>query len=85
VEEAMTSMEMALGALFHPGRVPEQRLLSLKICQWWWRSCKTLSQNSPIDLGFSVPRLLIGEKEASQVGQGGLTTGPRRPGVIRAG
>jgi hypothetical protein len=28
--EAMASMEMALGALPHPGRVPEQRVLSPK-------------------------------------------------------
>jgi hypothetical protein len=28
--EAMESIEMALGALPHPGRVPEQRLLSSK-------------------------------------------------------
>jgi hypothetical protein len=29
--EAMESMETALGALPHPGKVPEQRLLSPKI------------------------------------------------------
>jgi hypothetical protein len=29
--EAMESMEMAPGALPHPGKVPEQRLLSPKI------------------------------------------------------
>jgi hypothetical protein len=31
VVEAMESMEMAPGALPHPGRVPEQRLLSPEI------------------------------------------------------
>jgi hypothetical protein len=30
--EATTSMEMAPGALPRPGRVPEKRLLSPKIC-----------------------------------------------------
>jgi hypothetical protein len=80
VEEATASMEMAPGALPHPGRVPEQRLLSLKI-RWWRRwSCRTLSRKSPTDLGFSIPRLYIGEKAASEVDQGHLTTGPRGPG-----
>jgi hypothetical protein len=32
--EAMALMEMAPGALSHPGRVPEQRLLSPKIRRW---------------------------------------------------
>jgi hypothetical protein len=32
VEEATASMEMASGALPHPGRVPEQRLVSHEIC-----------------------------------------------------
>jgi hypothetical protein len=54
-EEATASMEMAPGALSHPGRVPEQRLLSPKICRWRRRSCRTLSQKTLIDLGFSVP------------------------------
>jgi hypothetical protein len=31
-EEATTSMEMAPRALPHPGRMPEQRLLSPEIC-----------------------------------------------------
>jgi hypothetical protein len=35
----------------------------------WWRrrSCRTLSQKSPLLLGFSVPRLLIGEGASSGV------------------
>jgi hypothetical protein len=31
METMETAMETALGALLHPGRVPEQRLLSLRI------------------------------------------------------
>jgi hypothetical protein len=53
-------MEMALGALPHPGRVLEQRLLSPKICRWWRRSCRTLSRKSPIVLGLSFEGLFIG-------------------------
>jgi hypothetical protein len=75
-EEATTLMEKALGALPHPGRVPEQRLLSPKICWWRQRSCRTSSRKTPIDLGFSVGWLYIGEEAASEVGQGHLTIGP---------
>jgi hypothetical protein len=39
--EAMESMEMDSGALPHPDRVPEQRLLSPKIGLQWWRHCGT--------------------------------------------
>jgi hypothetical protein len=84
MEKAMASMEMAPGALPRPGKVPEQRLLSPEIRRWRWRSCRTLSRKSPIDLGFSVPRLLIGEKAASEVGQDSLTTGGRGHGLGRA-
>jgi hypothetical protein len=73
-EEATTSMEMALGALSHPDRVPEQRLLSPKIClRRWWR-CGTALGKTPIDLGFFVRRLFIGGEAASEAHQGGLTT-----------
>jgi hypothetical protein len=84
VEEATTSMEMAPGALPHPGKVPEQRLLSPEIRRWRRRSCRTLSRKSPIDLGFFVPRLVIGEKAASEVGPGGLTIGGRGQGLGHA-
>jgi hypothetical protein len=67
-EEMTTSMEMAPGALPHPGRVPEQRLLSPKICLRQRQHCGTVLGKMPIVLGFSVPRLLIGEKAASEVG-----------------
>jgi hypothetical protein len=64
--------------------VPEQRLLSPKIHRWWRRSCGTLLEISPIILGFSVGRLLIGEEALSKVDQGGLTMGGRGQGLGRA-
>jgi hypothetical protein len=74
VVEAMESMEMAPGALPRPGTVPEQRLLSPEIRRWWRRSSRTLSQKTPIDLGFRVRRLYIGGEAASEGGQGPHTT-----------
>jgi hypothetical protein len=71
--EATTSMEMAPGALPHPGRVPEQRLVSPEIgLRWRWR-CGTLLGKTPIHLGFSFRRLHIGGEAASGNGPGGLT------------
>jgi hypothetical protein len=66
--EATASMEMAPGALPHPVRVPEQRLLSPKIGLQRRRRCGTLLGKTPIVLGFSVRRLYIGEDAASEVG-----------------
>jgi hypothetical protein len=83
-EEATTSMEMALGALPRPGRVPEQRLMSPEICLRWRRCCGTVLGKTPIDLGFSVLRLLIGEGASSGADQGGLTTGGCGQGLGRA-
>jgi hypothetical protein len=77
-------MEMAPGALPHPGRVPEQRLLSPEIRRQRRRSCGTPSENLPISLGFSVGRLLIGEGASSEVDQGGHTMGGRGQGLGRA-
>jgi hypothetical protein len=71
-------MEMAPGALPHPGRVPEQRLLSSEIRRWRRRSYGTVLEFLPTPLGFSVPRLLIGEGASSGVAPGLLT--PRRRG-----
>jgi hypothetical protein len=65
---------MAPGALPHPGRVSEQRLLSPEIHQWRRRSCETVLGKTPIDLGFFVLKLFIGERASSEVDQGGLTT-----------
>jgi hypothetical protein len=67
-------MEMAPGELPYPGRVPEQRLLSPQICLRWRRCCGTVLGILPIVLGFSVPKLFIGERASSEVDQGGLTT-----------
>jgi hypothetical protein len=64
---------MAPGALPRPGRVLEQRLLSPKIHRWRRRNCGTLSGKLPTPLGFSIPRLLIGEGAMSEVGPGPLT------------
>jgi hypothetical protein len=84
METAKTAMEMAPGALFYPGRVPEQRLLSSKICLRWRRRCGTVLGKTPIVLGFSVRRLLIGEGASLEVDQGGLTMGGRGQGLGRA-
>jgi hypothetical protein len=78
------SMEMALGALPRPGRVPEQRLMSPKICRWRRRSCGTSSRKLPIHLGFSVERLYIGGEVAPESDQGAHTIGWRAPGVTHA-
>jgi hypothetical protein len=72
--EAIESMEMAPGALPRPGRVPEQRLLSLEIRRWRRWSCRTLSRKTPIDLGFGVRRLYIGGEAAPEVDLGANTT-----------
>jgi hypothetical protein len=64
---------MASGALPHPGRVPEQRLLSPKIHRRRRRRCGTVLEILPTPLGFSVPRLYIGEGAASGVAPGLLT------------
>jgi hypothetical protein len=84
VETAETAMEMAPGALPYLGRVPEQRLLSPEIHRWRRRSCGTLFGNLPIILGFSVPKLFIGEGASSEGGPGLLTMGGRCQGLGRA-
>jgi hypothetical protein len=43
---------MVLGALPRPGRVPEQRLLSPKICLQQRQRCGIVLGKMPIDLGF---------------------------------
>jgi hypothetical protein len=84
METAETAMEMAPGALPHPGRVPEQRLLSPKICLRQQRHCGTVLKISLIVLGFSVGRLFIGEGASSGGDQGGHTIGGRDQGLDRA-
>jgi hypothetical protein len=75
---------MAPGALPHPGRVPEQRFLSPKICLRWRRSCGTVLEILPIVLGFSVSRLFIGKGASSGGDQGGHTIGGHDQGLGRA-
>jgi hypothetical protein len=81
---SMETAEMAPRALPRPSRMPEQRLLSPEIHRRWRRSCGTLLEISPIDLGFSVGRLFIGREVASGGYQGHLTTRGRGQGVVRA-
>jgi hypothetical protein len=75
---------MAPGALPYPGRVPEQRLLSPEIRRRRWRSYGTLSGKLSIPVGFSVPRLYIGEGVSSGGCQGLLTHRGRGQGLGRA-
>jgi hypothetical protein len=75
---------MAPRALPRPGRVPEQRLLAPEICLRRRRRCGTVLGKMPIDLGFSVGRLLIGEGASSEVDQGGLTHRGRDQGLGHA-
>jgi hypothetical protein len=70
---AVESMEMALGAIPHPGRVPEQRLLSPEIGLQWRRCCETFCGWRPTSLGFSRRGQYIGESARSVEARGGLT------------
>jgi hypothetical protein len=74
MEMAVESMEMAPGAIPHPGRVPEQSLLSPEFgLRWQWR-CGTFRGRTPIDLGFSRQRDFIGGRAISEGGPGAHTT-----------
>ena len=84
METVEMAMEMAPGALPRPGRVPEQRLLSPEIRRRRRRSCGTVSGKLPNPLGFSVPRLYIGEGASSGGCQGILTRRGRGQGLGRA-
>jgi hypothetical protein len=65
--------------------VPEQRLLSPEIwLRWRWR-CGTVLEISLTPLGFSVPRLYIGEGALSGVAPGLLTPGRHGQGLGCAG
>jgi hypothetical protein len=75
---------MAPGALPRPGRVPKQRLLSPKFCLQRRRSCGTVLEISQTPLGFSVPRLYIGERASSGDCQGTLTHRGRGQGLGHA-
>jgi hypothetical protein len=84
VVEVMESMEMAPGALPHPGRVSEQRLLSPKIGLRRWRRCGTLLGEMLINLGFSHRSLFIGGGAMSEGSQGPHTIGWLAQGSTRA-
>jgi hypothetical protein len=71
---------MALGALPRPDRVPKQRIMSPEICLRRRRRCGTVLGKMPIPLGFSVPRLYIGEGASSGGFQGTLTRRGRGQG-----
>jgi hypothetical protein len=51
--ESMESMEMAPGALPHPNKVPEQRVLSPEIGLRRWRRYETFLGEKLIALGLS--------------------------------
>jgi hypothetical protein len=76
---------MAPGALPRPGRVPEQILLSPESRRRRRWSYGTVLEISPTPLGFSVPRLLIGEGALSRGSQGALTPRRRGQGLGRTG
>jgi hypothetical protein len=78
--EAMASMEMAPGALPRPGRVPEQRLLSLKICLRRRQRCETLLGETPIDLGFGLREALNRQSSGIRGPPGGPHHPLARPG-----
>jgi hypothetical protein len=82
--EAIASMEMAPGALPHPGRIPEQKLLSPEIGLRWWRRYGTFLGKTLIHLGFSHRRLIIGKGAMSEGGQGPHTWWWRDQGGTRA-
>ena len=70
---AVESMEILPGALPRPGRVPEQRLLSLET----WLRCDsgsgTFLEDSGLFLGFLPRGVYIGERAESEAVQGGHT------------
>jgi hypothetical protein len=82
---------MASRALPRPDRVPEQRLLSPEIHRRWRRSCRTLSGNLPIDLGFSIGRLfyrrrgVVRRRPGGSHHRGGATRGWATPPHGEAG
>jgi hypothetical protein len=85
VETAMETDGDGFGDTSRPGRVPEQRLLSPEIRRWRRRSYGTFSGKLTTPIGFSVPRLYIGEGALSGVAPGLLTPRRRCQGLGRAG
>jgi hypothetical protein len=64
-------METAPGALPRPGRVPEQRLLSPKICLRWRQCCETILGKTLIDLGFGLREALNRRRDGVRGPPGG--------------
>jgi hypothetical protein len=78
------SMKMAPGEIPRPGRVPEQRLLSIEIgLRWRWR-CRTFRGLMPDYLGFSPRREFIVGRAMSKGTRGAHTIGWHGQGVTRA-
>jgi hypothetical protein len=71
---AVESMEMAPGAIPHPIRVPEHRLLSPKLRLQWRRRCGTFRGSRLDDLGFSRRRHFIGGRAMLEGSRGAHTT-----------
>jgi hypothetical protein len=87
METAETAMETdgdGSGGNPRPGRVSEQRLMSLKICLRRRQSCGTVLGKTSTPLGFSVLRFYIGEGASSGGSQGLLTPGWCGQGLGRA-
>jgi hypothetical protein len=74
IKMAVESMEMAPGAIPHPDRVPEQRLLSPKLHLQWRRRCRTFYRWMLIVLGFSHRSHFIGGRAMSEGTRGAQTT-----------
>jgi hypothetical protein len=72
---AVESMEMAPGAIPRPGRVPEQRFMSLETCLRWWQRCGTFRGWRLNDLGFSHRGQYIGGRARSVDARGAHTIG----------
>jgi hypothetical protein len=68
------SIEMAPRAIPHPGRVPEQMLLSPEIGLRWRRRCGTFRGWRLTSLGFSPRREYIGGRAMSEGRPGAHTT-----------
>jgi hypothetical protein len=73
MDMAVESMEMAPGAIPHPGRVPEQRLLSPESRLRRRRRCGILSGKMSIHLGFSPQSEFIGGVAMSEGTRGAHT------------
>ena len=76
MKTAVESMEMAPGAILHPGRVPEQRLLSPETC-FGDDGVGTFRGFLLIVLGFSRDGEYMGEEAESAEARGAHTM-PRR-------